>query len=264
MKKSILALITILCLINMGYAQDKNLFEKQLFISGEDTLLCRILSPLNFEATKKYPVVVFLHGAGERGNDNEAQLNWGADAFLDSLTRVKYPAIVIFPQCPKNSKWSEYNKSSASDSTGYSWPSEQKMFTSLKLVMDFIDTLRESSQVDSKRIYLGGLSMGGFGTLELLWRRPELFAAAFPICGAVNPEKSKKFKSNLPLWIFHGDSDPVIPVSNSRLLYSFLKDKSKKVKYTEYPGVGHNSWTNAMNEPQLMEWLFAQKLKGKK
>jgi predicted peptidase len=264
MKKSILALITILCLINMGYAQDKNLFEKQLFISGEDTLLCRILSPLNFESNKKYPVVVFLHGAGERGNDNEAQLNWGADAFLDSLTRVKYPAIVIFPQCPKNSKWSEYNKSSASDSTGYAWQSEQKMSTPLKLVMDFIDTLKGSSQVDTKRIYLGGLSMGGFGTLELLWRRPEIFAAAFPICGAVNPEKSKEFKANLPLWIFHGDSDPVIPVSNSRLLYSVLKSSSKNVKYTEYPGVGHNSWTNAMNEPQLMPWLFSQKLKGNK
>jgi predicted peptidase len=264
MKKSILALLTILCLINMGYAQDKSLFEKQLFISGNDTLLCRILSPLNFEANKKYPVVVFLHGSGERGNDNEAQLNWGADVFLDSLTRVKYPAIVIFPQCPKNSKWSEYNKSSATDSTGYTWPSEQKMFTSLRLVMEFIDTLRGSSKVDSKRIYLGGLSMGGFGTLELLWRRPDLFAAAIPICGAVNPEKSKEFKSNLPLWIFHGGSDPVIPVSNSRLLYSLLKATSKKVKYTEYPGVGHNSWSNAMHEPQLMEWLFAQKLKGRK
>jgi predicted peptidase len=264
MKKRFLALIILSFVINMGYAQDKSLFEKQLFISGEDTLLCRILSPINFEASKKYPVIVFLHGAGERGNDNEAQLNWGADAFLDSLTRVNYPAIVVFPQCPKNSKWSEYNKSSASDSTGYEWPAEQKIFPSLKLVMDFIDTLKGSNQVDSKRIYIGGLSMGGFGTLELLWRRPDLFAAAFPICGAVNPEKSKEFKPNLPLWIFHGDSDPVIPVSNSRLLYSQIKARSKNVKYTEYPGVGHNSWINAMNEPQLMSWLFAQKLKGKK
>jgi predicted peptidase len=264
MKKKSLLLLLIFAWSHTLYAQDKDLFEKQLFISGEDTLLCRILTPLNFQAGKKYPVVVFLHGAGERGNDNEAQLNWGADMFLDSTNRAKFPAIIVFPQCPLNSKWSDYNKSSNSDSTGYIWKDDPMMFNSLKLVSEFIDTLLTSNGVDKRRIYIGGLSMGGFGTLELLWRKPNVFAATFPICGAGNPEKIKEYRAQLPIWLFHGEKDPVIPVSNSRLLYNVLKTTSAKAKYTEYPNVGHDSWKNAFMEPSLLPWLFAQKLPSKK
>lgn len=264
MKKKLPLLIIILFTINTLFSQDKDLFEKQLFISGEDTLFCRILTPLNFQKGKKYPVVLFLHGSGERGNDNEAQLNWGADMFLDSTIRVKFPAIVVFPQCPSNSKWSEYNKSLNSDSTGYTWKNDPKIFNSLKLVSEFIDTLLTSNEVDKRRIYVGGLSMGGFGTLELLWRKPNTFAAAFPICGAGNPEKLKEYRTNLPIWLFHGEKDPVIPVSNSRLLYNVLKTTSAKPRYTEYPNVGHDSWKNAFMEPTLLPWLFAQKLPIKK
>ena len=175
-------------------AQNKDLFEKQLFISGEDTLPCRILTPIPFDASKKYPLLIFLHGAGERGNDNEAQLTWGTDVFLDSLNRIKFPAIVIFPQCPANDKWSEYNKNSLKDSTGYEFSDAAAIRKPLKLVSDFIDTLLQSNQIDKKRVYIGGLSMGGFGTLELLWRKPQTFAAAFPICGATNPNKLKDYR----------------------------------------------------------------------
>ncbi|MFZ9687641.1 MAG: prolyl oligopeptidase family serine peptidase [Chitinophagaceae bacterium] len=241
-------------------SQDKELFEKQLFISGEDTLPCRILTPINFDASKKYPLLIFLHGAGERGNDNKAQLTWGADLFLDSTNRIKFPAIVIFPQCPSNDKWSEYNKNSLKDSTGYEYSEVAAMRKSLKLVSDFIDTLLQSNQVDKKRVYIGGLSMGGFGTLELLWRRPQTFAAAFPICGATNPNKLKDYRKNLPIWIFHGDKDAVINVSNSRLIYGILKKTNPNAKYTEYAGVNHDSWKNAFAEPSLLSWLFAQKL----
>jgi predicted peptidase len=241
-------------------AQNKDLFEKQLFISGEDTLPCRILTPIPFDASKKYPLLIFLHGAGERGNDNEAQLTWGADVFLDSLNRIKFPAIVIFPQCPANDKWSEYNKNSLKDSTGYEFSDAAAIRKPLKLVSDFIDTLLQSNQIDKKRVYIGGLSMGGFGTLELLWRKPQTFAAAFPICGATNPNKLKDYRKNLPIWIFHGDKDAVIQVANSRLIYGILKKTNPNAKYTEYAGVNHDSWKNAFAEPQLLSWLFAQKL----
>ena len=264
MKKIIFLLLLAVASFNLGLSQDKDLFEKQLFISGDDTLLCRILSPLNFETGKKYPIVLFLHGAGERGDDNEAQLNWGADMFLDSTIRAKYPAIVIFPQCPTNSKWSEYNKTSKTDSTGYEWAADQPMLKPLKLVSDFIDTLMGSKEIDKNRIYIGGLSMGGFGTLELLWRKPGVFAAAFPICGSGNPEKISLYQDHLPIWLFHGDKDPVIPVSNSRLLYGILKQTTAKVKYSEYPNVGHDSWKNAFQEPKLLPWLFTQRLPQKK
>ena len=245
-------------------AQDRSLFEKQLFISGEDTLPCRILTPLNFDVNKKYPLLIFLHGAGERGNDNEAQLNWGADIFLDSLNRIKFPAIVVFPQCPANDKWVEYTKNSLKDSTGYEFSDASPIKKPLKLVSDFIDTLLQSKQIDKKRVYIGGLSMGGFGTLELLWRKSQIFAAAFPICGAVNPNKLKEYRQQLPIWIFHGEKDAVINVSNSRLIYGILKKSNINAKYTEYAGVNHDSWKNAFAEPTLMPWIFAQRLISKK
>jgi predicted peptidase len=134
----------------------------------------------------------------------------------------------------------------------------------LKLVSDFIDTLISAGQVDLRRIYIGGLSMGGFGTFELLWRRPGFFAAAIPICGAGNHEKTSTYKANFPMWIFHGEKDPVIPVANSRLIYETMKKTNNKVRYTEYPGIGHNSWVNAFAEPTILPWLFEQKLTSKK
>lgn len=260
--KNIFLVITSFLVLASLKAQNKDLFEKQLFVVGEDTLLCRILTPINFQIGKKYPLVVFLHGAGERGNDNQAQLNWGADLFLDSINRVKFPAIVVFPQCPSTDKWAEYNKQPDADSTGYTYTTDAPVKKSLRLVGQFIDTLLSSGQIDKSRVYVGGLSMGGFGTFELLWRKPKTFAAAFPICGAMNPARVKDIRKNLPLWIFHGDKDPIIYVANSRLIYRLAKEANSLVKYTEYPGVGHDSWRNAFNEPELLPWLFAQRMKS--
>lgn len=263
MKKSILLSVTALLMTTVSIAQSKSLFEKQLFITGEDTLMCRILTPVDFKAGKKYPLVVFLHGSGERGNDNESQLIWGADLFLDSANRINFPAIVVFPQCPKNDKWAEYNKNNLKDSTGYDFSTDAPIRKPLQLVSDFIDTLIKGGQVDQKRVYIGGLSMGGFGTFELLCRKPGVFAAAIPICGAGNPDRTLLYKPQFPLWIFHGEKDPVISVSNSRLMFGVIKKTNKKVRYTEYPGVGHDSWKNAFQEPELLPWLFAQKLSSK-
>ena len=264
MKKHLFLSAIFFLIATFSMSQETTLFEKQLFIVGEDTLPCRILTPVNFKMGKKYPLVIFLHGSGERGNDNEAQLKWGSDLFLDSANRINFPAIVVFPQCPKNDKWGEYNKNNPKDSTGYDFSTDAPMRKPLKLVSDFIDTLISAGQVDVKRIYIGGLSMGGFGTFELLWRRPGFFAAAIPICGAGNPEKTSNYKANFPMWIFHGEKDPVIPVANSRLIYETMKKTNNKVLYTEYPGIGHNSWVSAFAEPTLLPWLFKQKMPGKK
>ena len=260
MMKNFITIICSIFLIVNANSQNIDLFEKQLFIVEDDTLPCRILTPINFQIGRKYPLVIFLHGAGERGNDNQAQLQWGADLFLDSLNRINYPAIIVFPQCPINDKWAEYNKSPNADSTGYTYKNDAPIKKSLQLVSQFIDTLLSSGQVDKSRVYLGGLSMGGFGTYELLWRKPQTFAAAFPICGATNPARVKDFRKNLPLWIFHGDKDPIIYVANSRLISNLAKTTNPNVKYTEYPGVGHDSWINAFKEPTLLNWIFSQRL----
>ncbi len=247
------------CLVN-AQAPDTDLFERQLFLQGNDTLPCRILSPLHFSAEKKYPLIVFLHGSGERGNDNETQLKWGSTLFLDSSNRERFPAIVVFPQCPSDSSWSVRIRNRSADSSDtYRFPMNAPPTRPLQLVMSFIDTLIQSGVVDPRRIYIGGLSMGGFGTFELLWRRPALFAAAIPICGGGNPASAKLYGKHFSLWVFHGADDDVVPVAGSRNMVNALKEAGAKVKYTEYPGVKHDSWVRAFAEPELLPWLFTQK-----
>jgi predicted peptidase len=126
----------------------------------------------------------------------------------------------------------------------------------LELVSELMDSLAAGKDVNTKKIYIGGLSMGGMGTFEMLWRKPHFFAAAFAICGGGNPEKVSDYASGFPIWVFHGDSDPTVKVGNSRLMVNALKKAGAKVKYTEYPGVAHNSWDNAFAEPGLLDWLF--------
>jgi predicted peptidase len=254
----ILALILHLAVI--AGAQDNPLYERQMFIIGEDTLRCRILTPLNYTPSRKYPLLVFLHGSGERGRDNESQLTWGSSLFSDSANRVRYPAIVVFPQCPTEEYWASITRSATRDSLGgFGFDTLAAARKPLDLVFHFVDTLVANGGVDPQRIYIGGLSMGGFGTFEALWRRPDLFAAAFPICGGGSPEKVRLYRTSLPIWVFHGDADPVVPVTLSRNLIPALKAGKAKVKYTEYPQVGHDSWKNALAEPELLPWLFSQR-----
>jgi predicted peptidase len=251
-----------LVLFMFSRSQDRNLYEKQLFIQGEDTLPCRILTPKDYNPKKKYPVVVFLHGAGERGNDNELQLKWGGDLFLDSVNRARFPAIIIFPQCPANEAWARMTRGSAvNDSLGGFRVIDTVPTTAMRLMLNFLDTLLHNGTVDKHRIYIGGLSLGGFGTFDALQRRPDLFAAAFPICGGGNPSFVKRYRKKLPIWVFHGAVDRTVPVSNSRIMVDALKTAKANVRYTEYPGVDHDSWIRAFAEPDLLPWLFAQKMK---
>jgi predicted peptidase len=242
-------------------AQDMSLYEKQLFISNDDTLPCRILTPVNYKQGVKYPLVIVLHGSGERGTNNESQLIWGGDLFADSANRAKFPAIVVFPQCAADQRWAPGKRIDAKGDTlgGLRVYSDSAIQKPLKLVLDFIDTLVAAGLVDNKRIYVGGLSMGGMGTFDILSRRPDLFAAAFPICGAGDPNAIHKYRKGLPFWVFHGAADPVVLVSNSRLMVDLLQKNKFKVKYSEYPGVGHDSWKNAFAEKELLPWMFAQK-----
>jgi predicted peptidase len=124
-----------------------------------------------------------------------------------------------------------------------------------------MDSLIASGSVDTRRLYVGGLSMGGMGTFDMLARFPDRFAAAFPICGAGDESLAGRYAKTTALWIFHGSADAVMPPNSSRLFYANLKKEGADVKYTEYPGVGHNSWDNAFAEPELFPWLFSHALK---
>lgn len=256
-------ILTLLLLYATAFAiaQDKNLFEKKELIRDQDTLRYRILYPEKYDAAKKYPLVLLLHGAGERGSDNEAQLMHGSSLFLDPTNRQQYPAIVIFPQCPKNDFWARIDRDpNRKDSlNGLYFPSDRPIGKSLGLVSQLLDSMAAAGTVNTRKIYVGGLSMGGMGTFEILWRKPGFFAAAFPICGGGDPEKVKEYARKFPIWVFHGDKDNVVVPANSRRMVTALQAAKAKVKYTEYPGVAHNSWDNTFKEPDLLKWLFGQK-----
>jgi predicted peptidase len=261
MKQTLFFLLAIVFTLSSA-AQDNPAFAKQLFIRGKDTLPLRVMYPLNYDAKKQYPLLVFLHGAGERGTNNQAQLIHGSKLFADSANRKQFPAIVVIPQCPYTDFWAQIRLvKAAHDSTPHEidYPTDLPPGRSMALVMQLLDSLAGSGKVDNKRIYVGGLSMGGMGTFEILWRKPNFFAAAFPICGGGNVTKAADYGNNFPVWIFHGDKDPVVDVKGSRKMAAALKDAGAKVKYTEYPNVKHDSWNNAFAEPDLLPWLFSQK-----
>ncbi|MDI3320377.1 prolyl oligopeptidase family serine peptidase [Pinibacter soli] len=235
-------------------------FQKQKFTHKGDVLLYRVQYPLNNVPSKKYPLVVVLHGSGEKGNDNEAQLKWGGDLFANPANREKFPAIVVFPQCPSNESWGRVGGRKGGDSSNrFTFLSNEPVGKPLTLVLELIDSLVASGVVDRKRIYIGGLSMGGFGTFEALWRRPKLFAAAFPICGGGDTSKVDAYAKKFPIRVFHGSNDPAVGVNYSRSMVAALQKAGAKVQYTEYPGIGHDSWKNAFAEPDFLSWLFTQK-----
>lgn len=245
-----------------AFAQDNSPYQKKTFIRGTDTLRYRVMYPIKYNPKKKYPVLLFLHGAGERGNNNEAQLTHGAKLFADSANRLKYSAIVIFPQCPYTDFWAGIKVTKdRTDSTplAIDYPTDWNISKSLGLVSQLIDSFATTRSADKKRFYIGGLSMGGMGTFEMLWRKPGFFAAAFPICGGGNVTKATTYGKDFPIWVFHGEKDPVVDVNDSRKMVKALQGAGAKVQYTEYPNVKHDSWTNAFAEPLLLQWIFKQK-----
>ena len=233
-------------------------YESKEFVSSEgQNLNYRLLTPKDMNAKKKYPLVIFLHGAGERGDDNESQLKHGGQMFLNPVNQEKYPAYVIFPQCPSKSFWARPG-SPKSQKSPKATADQNNMSQILKAVKELIDEYLAMPSVDRSRVYIMGLSMGGMGTYDMVSRFPEIFAAAVPICGAVGPGRIGAAK-DVKFRIYHGDADPTVPVECSRMAYQELKAAGADVEYYEYPGCAHASWTPAFNEPDFLQWIFSQK-----
>ncbi len=216
----------------------------------------QILQPDKIDTSKKYPVILFLHGAGERGDDNEKQLVHGSQLFLDSLS--KYPAIVLFPQCPINSYWSNVNiVKNKCGSRDFDFKNGGNPTEPLRIVMSLMDSIQNLASVDKDRIYVAGLSMGGMGTLELINRKPKMFAAAISICGGANPNTADTFAKEVALWVFHGAKDDVVDPKYSQVLVVEIQKRSGDVRFSLYPEANHNSWDRALAEPELLSWLFS-------
>lgn len=213
----------------------------------------QVFVPDNWTPKKKWPVILFLHGAGERGEDGLIQTEVGIGTAIRRY-RSRVPAIVVMPQCRKDVWW-------ASDAMG-------------DVAMASLAAAQKEFHGDSQRAYLTGLSMGGYGTWYLAGKYPGKFAAIAPICGGVlmpdlarkqSPDDAKPYEEaagkigkNTPTWIFHGADDPVVPPSESQRMTAAMKALGGEVHYTEYPSVGHNSWEKAYAEPELFTWMLSK------
>jgi len=248
MKYLVLFLILFLN-VNLN-SQELDLYEQNIFVIENDTLNYRILKPLNYDSTKQYPVHLFLHGAGERGNDNVSQLVHGSKLFLKKESREKYNSWVIFPQAPKYDWW------------GYKDPYKLnynvKESKAMSLVVKLMDNFSKRNDVNQNKIYVSGLSMGGMGTFVILNLRPDMFAAATPICGDGDPNSVNNYAKKIPIWIFHGSDDTVVSPKKSLKMANAIIDAGGSPKITFYENVGHDSWNNAFAEEDFLKWIHSK------
>jgi predicted peptidase len=248
-----------LCLVaNASTAQDLRAYEPHRFNAPELNMAYRLLRPLKADTQQVYPLLIFLHGARQKGFDNNAQLSIGAAYFLQDSIRERYPAYVLFPQCPELDLWAYFEV--VPDSAGHkdrvNFPFKKHPTEVTGVLMRLVDSLLALRLIDPDRIYVAGISQGGMGVLDLLARYPKVFAAGISMCGAGKASTTKNFAATSALWLFHGSADDVIPVDYSRDYFKRLQKLGADVRYTEYEGVGHNCWEQAFQEPELMAWLF--------
>ena len=207
---------------------------KRTIEGKEESLGYLLYLPKDHDAKKdqKFPVILFLHGSGERGSDINKVKVHGPPKLVEGGKEL--PFIVISPQCPGGSRWNADQLAA------------------------LIDDVVKTHRGDVDRIICTGLSMGGFGTWDLCTKYPDKFAAAVPICGGGNPATVSAMK-NIPTWVFHGDKDTAVKIDASQKMVDALKAAGGKVEFTIYPGVGHDSWTRTYDDAKLWEWLGTQK-----
>lgn len=212
------------------------------------TLPYRLYIPANYDATQKYPLVLFLHGAGERGEDNETQLRHTSCLNLIDLA---HPAFFLAPQCPTGKQWVDTPWAEGSYSLA-----EVPISENLQLALDAVEAVREEFSIDPARLYISGMSMGGYGSWNALMQRPGLFAAAVIVCGGGDPLQTTHFQGT-GIWAFHAAGDAVVPAHASRDMIQALWAAGQHPNYTEYTDASHNSWDRAYQTPGLTEWLYS-------
>jgi len=228
-------------------------FSFNKYIDKGDTLNYRQLYP-DSDTMRKYPLVIFLHGSGERGKDNEAQLKWGVMNFATDQNMMLHPALVIAPQCPEQVSWSNFSREKNTTEMHLQPAPTRPM----ELLIGLIHQLIKTMPVDSNRIYITGLSMGGYGTYDAIERYPHLFAAAVPVCGGGDASKAASI-AHIPIWIVHGAEDPAVNPLYSLDMLQALTKAGAHPGFTQYPEVGHFSWLGSYSDPMIMEWMFRQR-----
>lgn len=228
-------------------------FEECTFEKDGQTMPYLLMKPLDYDSSKTYPLLLFLHGAGSRGHDNK-----NTAAHIDSLlladsNRIAFPAFVLVPQCDTGYRWVETDWTLLS----HTQPTAPSRY--MTMLISLLDKVENQLPIDKRRLYVTGLSMGGFGTWDLIARFPNRFAAAAPVCGGADVKTASKI-AHIPIWCFHGSDDRLVKPSRSRDMVEALKKVKGNIKYNEYKGVGHGSWKPAYREPDFLSWLFSHQL----
>jgi len=202
-----------------------------------EALPYRLMSPATAKSGEQYPLVVFLHGAGEKGDDNQSQLLGLPEQMAEASWRKLFPCFLLAPQCPTHSYWTSL---------------DDELIGLIRDVMD-------RQPIDPERVYLTGLSMGGYGCWTLAAKEPKLFAAVVPICGGGDPMTANRLV-NIPIWAVHGDADQAVPVEQSRMMIAAIREAGGQPKYTELKGVEHDSWTQTYRDPNgVLKWMLEQR-----
>jgi predicted peptidase len=265
--------LVFICLFNIANA--KEISSPDTILTGEDkfkafqyetfemnghVLPYRFYQPVIGSKEEKYPLVVFFHGAGERGDDNQAQFK-RFDPLPFWLTN---PCYIVAPQCPGPEECEEKGHSVWVDTHfgGVSHCMKESPTWPMQLSIELIKQIIDTKNVDYSRVYVTGLSMGGYATWEILQREGNLFAAAIPICGGGDLNHADKMLS-IPLWVFHGAEDRTVPVERSRNMVNAIRESGGNPVYTEYPAVDHDSWSRTYRNPDIWDWMFNQKRKEK-
>jgi len=219
---------------------------------------------LTAEKSGRLPLVVFLHGSGERGADNEAQLKHFAGEAATEAFQAKHPCFVLAVQCPADERWADITRGAdGNPNWGAGLQTKAKPTRALRAVELALDEVMRTKPVDVDRVYLTGLSMGGFGSFDLAVRGPGRFAALVSVCGGGDPARAEALRA-LPVMVAHGIDDPVVPIACSRAMADAIRAAGGSVTVREYPGVGHDAWTRAYTEADdgVLTWMFAQRRRG--
>jgi predicted peptidase len=231
-------LILILCSFpGISKAQNQTVEKVRFRKKAEVNYLLSLPADYHKKRKAVYPLMIFLHGSGERGNNLELVKKWGPPAIVDAGKDL--PFIVVSPQCPENQWWN------IDDLDGW------------------LTMILKKYRIDTDRVYLTGLSMGGFGTWEWACYHPDRFAAIAPVCGGGNTHLVENI-IKIPVWAFHGEIDPVVPVSGTRDMVHAVNQAGGKARMTIYPDTGHDSWIQAYNDENLYLWFLSQNRKNNK
>lgn len=244
-----LALGGVILLPTCSFAQDAGGFAGHIYRNARGQAMpYRLFVPEGYRKENRYPLIIWLHGGGGRGDDNLKQITGGnisgSRVWTKAENQFKYPCIVFAPQCAERQLWATLEKAE---------PTEQ-----LLLALEVVEDLKRKFSLDERRIYVAGQSMGGFGAWSLITAYPRRFAATIPVCGGGDESKARQLARER-IWAFHGETDRSVSVERSRTMIAAIRRAGGEPRYTEYKGEGHTIWEKVFQEPELLPWVFAQR-----